>query len=703
MPLLDLKTDLKSLKYGKDRPGGGDSGQPYQQVNINTVDSGFNRFRMTKFDDGLIRGGIVGATNASIVDTFRIGKFLTDFPKGPLFIARQVGLQLSNPKLETKAIPNVGGSGFLSNIINSGIDLLNKNSIGPTRIYNLGINTLAQVPVNAFGIHLNRHGLTPTQDENTKYLAVAQANNQNTKFVGAGLPKSSTNRLLQKAITLLPEKPPANSRLLDGLQRLLSLIPGASLFVKPQQQTIDDYIGGPGSVYGVGRTFIRRFDYTSNSINKQQPQEKNKVNYIGTLGLSQQYFSSYNAPSGIGGLNISSLPGLFGSLFGAAARAVSAESAAKNIIEYNHLDFNNPTNAPSNIDTATYSKIDTVDIPLITNAYKVTSIQDKDIAPTPVRNASYQKYQEIISSKKLREKTYTVDGIQANAYGIYGDISTGDKNKLGKTLLPTALFEPVYTNGNKVVKINIPWNKVNRENRVGSGLEDKINLTPIFSNNNRTIGDKITIDGKENDINDLVKFRIQSLTSNNTGDILGNWMIFRAYLTQLTDNTNASWNEIKYAGRGDKFYVYDGFTRQLNIGFKVAALSAVEMQPIYQKLNYLMGNLMPDYNNNLMRGPLVRMTVGNWIDGQDGIINSLSYNIPQDSPWEIAINEPINGEKILILPHIVEVSMTFTPIGSQTRGVNLISEKSNTTSHIAQNANESSTNQYITGSILAGT
>jgi hypothetical protein len=180
-------------------------------------------------------------------------------------------------------------------------------------------------------------------------------------------------------------------------------------------------------------------------------------------------------------------------------------------------------------------------------------------------------------------------------------------------------------------------------------------------------------------------------------------MIFRAYLTQLTDNTNASWNEIKYAGRGDRFYVYDGFTRQLNISFKVAALSAIEMEPMYQKLNYLMGNLMPDYNNNLMRGPLVRMTVGNWIDGQDGIINSLSYNIPQDSPWEIAINEPINGENILILPHIVEVQMTFTPIGSQTRGVNLISEKSNTTSHIAQNANESSTNQYITGSILAGT
>ena len=122
MPLIDLKTDLKSLKYGKDRPGGGDSGQPYQKVDINKVDSGFNRFRMTKFDDGLVRGGVVGAVNASIVDTLRIGKFLKDFPKGPLFITKQIGLQLSNPVLEHKTdFPTnrpTRGQGLFNNIGN---------------------------------------------------------------------------------------------------------------------------------------------------------------------------------------------------------------------------------------------------------------------------------------------------------------------------------------------------------------------------------------------------------------------------------------------------------------------------------------------------------------------------------------------------------------------------------------------------------
>ena len=695
MPLLDLKTDLKSLKYGKDRPGGGDSGQPYQQVNINTVDSGFNRLRMTRFDDGLIRGGIVGAVNASVVDTLRIGKFLTDFPQGPLFIARQVGLQLSNPKLETRKLPS-GGSGvlgFLSNLANT---INDKFGIGPTRIYNLGINTLAQVPVNAFGIHLNRHGLLPVQDDTTKYLAVAQSNNKGTAFTGKGLPKSSTNRLVQKAVTLLPPQT-QTGRLLNTIQSALSLF-GVSLPNVQNRQIIDDYVGGPGSVYGIGRTTIRRYDYTSNGINKQDPQEKGKVNYIGTLGLSQQYFSSYNAPLGIGGLNISSLPGPFGALFGAAARAISGANATANLRKYNSLDSNNPTNAPTNIDTATYSGVNGETKYIATNN-KVSLPRSTPGKTVPVKNASYQTYQNIIESKKLTQNTVYIDGKQANQFGIYGNIDPNTKEKLGKTLLPNATSNPIYTDGNKVVRVNIPWNRATREIRVGSGKQDEINLTPLFKMNAGTIGDSIFIPGVGNkNINDLVKFRIQALDGSNP--TIANWMIFRAYLTQLSDNTDASWNSVKYNGRGEDFYIYNGFSRKIQIGFKVAALSAEEMKPMYQKLNYLMGNVMPNYSaDGLMRGPLVRMTVGNWIDGQAGLLNSISYTIPQDSPWEIAINENIVGEKLLILPHIVEVSMTFTPIGSQTRGANLISEKSNTTSHIAQNINDY---QYITGSIQQG-
>ena len=176
-------------------------------------------------------------------------------------------------------------------------------------------------------------------------------------------------------------------------------------------------------------------------------------------------------------------------------------------------------------------------------------------------------------------------------------------------------------------------------------------------------------------------------------------MVFRAYLTSFSDNVDSKWNDVTYTGRGNPFYIYTGFSRKISVGFKVAALSAGEMQPMYQKLNYLMASLMPDYDNNLMRGPLHRLTVGNYIDSQLGKLDSISYTIPNDSPWEIAIDEPEGGTKQLILPHIIEVQMSFTPIGAETNQSNKVEAKEDNISFIAQNNTgaDSKTIQYYRG------
>ena len=208
MPLIDLKTNLKSLKYGKDRINEGSSGQPYittdpdgntnlslgannivggvlRLVGVNKVpivpniSAQLSRSRAGRFvnqvlgTDDFIRGGAIGSAQAAINDTFRIGAFLTDLPKGPIFIAKQAGLQLSNPKLEVKKGLKGLASGILSAIfsLNPGqaLGTITGGLLGPTRVYNLGINTIAQVPANAFGIHFIRHGLLPVQDEDSKY------------------------------------------------------------------------------------------------------------------------------------------------------------------------------------------------------------------------------------------------------------------------------------------------------------------------------------------------------------------------------------------------------------------------------------------------------------------------------------------------------------------------------------------------------
>jgi hypothetical protein len=649
--LITLKTDLKSLKYGHDTLDGGSSKQPYIQTNINTVDDGtLNKLRFTKFDDGLIRGGIIGTANAAITDTLRIGKFLTDVPQGPLFIVKQVGLQLSNPRLESKEITlENNGQGFLNNTINFVANVAGKieNAIGPTRIYNLGINTLAQIPVNAIGGHIVRHGFTPNVDESKYYFNVVTENNKN-----------GTNRLLRYSNELI-----GNSN------------------------NIDTYIGGPSSVYGIGYTTIRRrgdyiilnqditanefattgsFEFSTQFAGKTRNKKNGNVtpvDYI--IGLGTNSKNSFTLSNAIE--NYPEIPTGSNEINQAIVNVASIEPT---------MNFQSPS-------LMTYSKL--------------------------VKNISNQ--QSLKNPNKLDsffDSTGSIKDLYVNQFGIYNNQHDGNKVDNTKGNYST---EDVKTIGYKnsygdvfTIKGFSNWSAVSRENRVGSGRKDEINLTPIFTADNYWADDR-TPDGKHL-VRDLVKFRIQAVNTDDPQS--GEWMVFRAYLTSFSDSTDATWNAINYAGRGDKFYIYNGFSRKIQIGFKVAALSAEEMKPMYQKLNFLMSNLMPDYGGTsgiLMRGPLVRMTVGNYFDAQLGILESVSYTIPNDSPWEIALDEPEGGTKQLILPHIMEVSLNFTPIGAET-GVstngtgsvsNEVPRKSQKVSYLAQNTTgrDVGTLQYI--------
>jgi hypothetical protein len=687
MPLIDLKTDLKSLKYGKDRPGGGNSGQPYITNDIN------NPINQIGFDDGLVRGGAVGAARSSVIDTLRIGKFLTDAPRGPLWLVKQAGLQFSNPKLEVKK--SLGG--FFSSLLTGDLGPATGGALQPTRLYNLGINTLAQVPVNAFGVHFNRHGLLPVQDDNTKYLAVVTANNKGN---------SKNNRLVDYLNTKLNVTTVAGTRT-SLLQKFINLLPIIKGFAQPQQQTLNSYLGGPGSIYGIGTTIIKRYDYTTvhQKQNNQLPQDKGQINYYNVLGLSTQYFQPYSNPI--------KNPKAVSLLYGLKNTSTLAQvgltptgitiSTPDQIRVYNNIDLNNPTAAPTQINENTAVKY-SQNIPAGANS---TS-----------NSPTLRMYKELRNQIDIQQTL-----IGTNSRGVYSSFNDGtkiDNTKGNYNTQNLGAGNIQYQNSyGEVVKIKgySNWNQVARENRVGSfgnakyltwdidpdllipivttktiRAADQINLTPLFevSNTAKSIGDKVKIHGTEFLIRDLVKFRIQAIDGDNPTK--STFMIFRAYVDQFSDSVDANWGEIKYAGRGEQFYVYGGFGRKISINFKVAALSVVEMEPMYQKLNYLMGNLMPDYKNNLMRGPVMRMTIGNWLDGQDCILNSLSYNVPQDSPWEISLGEDVaTGVNTLNLPHIVEVNMTLTPIGSQTRGKNEVSRKSSQVSHIAQNVNE---NEY---------
>jgi hypothetical protein len=248
MPLIDLKTNLKSLKYGSDQPGGGYSGLPYIKTALPDVLNGAGttkpifRISSTGNLDYPIRGGNVNFnigtqtfTLSSQVDKTRIKKFFEDAPRGTAFIQKQIGLQLSNPKIETgNTLYGLGQADPLPGLLEN------------TRVYNRGTNTLTQVGVQGTGAHAIRHGLMPFNPWQKNYYAIVNKQNVNQD--------SSTNRLL---ILNQLKMSSGNSQFVNT-QNIPNITLVNDLGISTNKNLIFQYWGGPGSVYGVGTTTIKR-------------------------------------------------------------------------------------------------------------------------------------------------------------------------------------------------------------------------------------------------------------------------------------------------------------------------------------------------------------------------------------------------------------------------------------------------------------
>jgi hypothetical protein len=255
MPLIDLKTNLKNIKFGADQPGGGSSNLPYIQtrmppINLITLAGPGNtnpiyRPGTTGNADFPIRGGgpdfNLGTqtfTISSKVDKERIKKFMKDPSRGKIFLDKQIGLQFSNPKTETgKSFQVAPASNILPGLIEN------------TRIYNNGFNTLEQVGFAGTGFHVPRAGISPF-DYASKYykdIVGAQSLLDAERVV-------DVNRLLILRNLKLSTTP---SRSIVNINQVNNL--GISL----NRQLLFSYLGGPESVYGIGATTIKRIEDTS--------------------------------------------------------------------------------------------------------------------------------------------------------------------------------------------------------------------------------------------------------------------------------------------------------------------------------------------------------------------------------------------------------------------------------------------------------
>jgi hypothetical protein len=222
-----------------------------------------------------------------------------------------------------------------------------------------------------------------------------------------------------------------------------------------------------------------------------------------------------------------------------------------------------------------------------------------------------------------------------------------------------------------------PSDDIPREGKYQEGKTFKIKPTNFDSGAQNIINDRVDkITAKslyssslDTSLEDTVPFRIVKIDNSGNGN--NTYINFRAYIEGLSDAYKAEWGTQKYMGRGENFYFYNGFDREISFKFQVPVLSKYEQKSVYSKLNYLASLCAPDYSQGgFMRGNIIKLTIGDYIIDTPGIFSGITYAVNDDAGWDIARGE--NGDKITInegdtggwiMPRLIDISgFSFKPI-----------------------------------------
>lgn len=176
-------------------------------------------------------------------------------------------------------------------------------------------------------------------------------------------------------------------------------------------------------------------------------------------------------------------------------------------------------------------------------------------------------------------------------------------------------------------------------------------------------------------VKDLIKFNFVTIIprSNNEDGPLVTVLPFRAYLDSFSDTYNGDWGGTRYLGRAEELYSYSGFTRSIQFGFKVVAHTQAELEPLYNKLNKLVGSTAPSYmSQNYMRGTFNKLTVGDYLVDMPGFISNISLTWNTDYSWNTSLNTDTKE-----LPTILDVQVSYQPIHTKapTAGMDFIGAK----------------------------
>jgi len=632
-------TQLKSLKFGSDRLGGGDSGQPYIQTSVDTEpgqDAG---------TDFLLRGGINAPADA-LTDVKRLTKYMFDLksPSGGLFVVKQNLLSRVSPKTEASK-----GLGYAFGALNNGVYT--------------PLSTLAQAGIGFLGGHVDKQGLDPTGLfpglSIKKYEKVVFDNNKdslNKLYPGfpVGLIELANNIVSNPQINgltpfsqnKLPLSGKKTTEDVGSFENRLLKIWFEKQYKTTESDDVLSYGGGPGSVLGVGKTrieFAKNGDGTSLRTGINNPQFGSKAFEIGGKSIVT--------------------PGIISTYYSPIENILNEKKYNRQLVSLPQFDEGGVTTSNASGSARTWGVTSASDGKLI-ERYSSFNTLKRDFTDPNINDKGGSLWKSFNAGTLQHKEGYLAD-LDKNA-GSYKD---GEKTVYFSNGYPGGIAPDFRLVSRSLRGLN-EFTQFNKNDSVDNGetstrwidyngdlkkntldqiyYSDSINKSSFRTSN-------LLKSDKNGEFNDIIKFRISIINPqlpNNPPTVLN----FRAYIDSLSDSYSADWKSQTYMGRGEKFYKYNSFDRDMSLAFTIVADNYNNLLYMYDQLNTLAASLAPTYTGQgYMAGNLHKLTIGNYVYEQPGILTSLTYDIMDESPWEL--------DEIYQLPYYIKVTgIKFIPI-----------------------------------------
>jgi hypothetical protein len=679
-------------------------------------------------DDGVARAGIATMVDRVIFDSQRIGKFLTSI-KGLAWNVRQVGLQFMNPVVDINpsnelsqiagvsttltfnplsVIANVATARVGFHIPRHGISTLDLLDSGRLNMYEKA-TVARELQLTAQGTAEGQFSQLekPTTDNKTNYnrligLMKELLPNSFTPSITPSQTPTPTDQEGQQ-----PTPPPSIPQDISGNSEIVR---------------ISSNFGGPSSFLGIGGTRIHRSTHpylvhytTAPDLRAQREPTYTPESRRDTFYAYSTTYGSYLKENGVGGL----LKALSYLLPGGPKELndVSQEAGSPNIQQEqnNIISGVNPYSPRHDTQFSRTERRTSINLgkteTLLANSVHPDNV-DKDSLIKQYRTANYDKLRR---NNRLNNKYFNdfradvgvdfASGSQADDQGRafvtnpniarFGTRNLSERYGFGDQGRPGVRRDQPFISSVRYAKFDNPeiiqqnGNKEFRDYGVPIQKEgqyfrgDRINIIDYkranFNINTGLayeLGNTTLAESGVNGTRDLIEFYFSSLVLQGHDNCPAEIIVFRATFGSITDNHKPSWNSVKYMGRADPLYVYQGYEREVSFDFTVHIGSRDEMRASWRKLNYLASWTAPEYRDNgFMRGPMVRLNIGHLYRKMPGYISSLSYTFDnQQTTWETAklpedmnLNDAtikaLSSPGVLQLPKHIDVSVSFVPVG----------------------------------------